>query len=70
MTPDQKSGILKLDPDGCLSWHYYRKGWHRRVLFRINADHALYKCPADKKETEIGKVIRVDEGIVIAIFFL
>lgn len=70
MTLGKQRGILKVDADGCLSWHYWRQGWHRRILFRVEEDRVIHKCPATKADVEVGKVIRVGEEVLIAIFFL
>lgn len=70
MTRGTQRGILKVDSDGCLSWHYWRQGWHRRVLFRVEEDRIIHMCPATKAEIEVGKVIRVGKEVLIAIFFL
>lgn len=70
MTPDAQRGILKLDTDGCLSWHYWRQTWHRRILFRVEEDRIIHRCPATKAEIEVGKVVRVGKEVLIAIFFL
>lgn len=70
MTPAKQRGILKVDADGCLSWHYWRQGWHRRILFRVDGDRIIHKCPATKVDIEVGKVIRVGKEVLIAIFFL
>ena len=68
MTECAPTGILKLDRDKMLSYHYYRRGWHREPMFRICGSRAFFLDPGTRREVEIGLIVRPAEGVLIAVF--
>lgn len=62
-------GILKLDGDNLLSYHYCRDGWwHRKPLFRVDGNNIRYLDPGTKAEVEIGYVIRPLDHLMVCVF--
>jgi hypothetical protein len=67
LTIQPKGCILKQDADAFFSVHYWRNGWHRRILWRECDNEILIQDPRTKRETSFGWVIHPQPGLLIAV---
>lgn len=67
LTHDGKAAILKQDADDFFSVHYWRNGWHRRILWREYQSEIFIQDPRTKRETSFGWAVHPQPGLLIAV---
>lgn len=73
LTTPSRHGILLLDKDNCVSFHYYRSGgWHRKVLAQLHAkDHTVTtRDPGTKLDPSIGFYSQPEPNLVVMTLIL
>lgn len=73
MTRPPMSGILQMDSDGLVSYHYTRTVAdgteipYRKVLFSVKGDRVFTRDPETKEDVLVGRFARGPEGIMFII---
>jgi len=68
--PLQRSHLALCD-DGLIAWIYWKdRQKHRRTLFEVLDNNAVYMDPVSKEKFVIGKVIHLEEGPLIVAFLV
>lgn len=67
MTTRQKQAKIEIDHEGMVYFSYWRKGPHRKVLFRVEEHKALILNPETGQEEVLGTVVVPAPGVLIII---
>ena len=74
MTRPPLSGILRLDSDQKIAYHYTRTRQdgktvsYRKVLFGIDGDRVYIRDPETKEDVLVGRFAQATEGVLFLIF--
>lgn len=62
-----KHARVEIDEKGMVFFSYWRKGPHRKVLFRVEEHTALILNPETGEEEVLGTVVSPTQGVLIII---